>query len=79
MSEDWWKGFRLSYIMVAVQRCPQSECCFWILLMCLCSVNTVSLLDCSLARLMGPPEIWLQLKADSNEGAQCNIYHNNGL
>ena len=28
---------------------------------------------------MGPPEIWLQLKADSNEGAQCNIYYNNGL
>lgn len=47
--------------------------------MCLCNMNSTLLLDCSLARLMDPPEIWLQLKVDSNEGAQYNICYNSGL
>lgn len=67
---SWWWPYRGALCLSAI---------LWILIMWRCNLNTASLLDFPLARLMDPLEIWLQLKVDSNVGAQYDIHYNNGL
>lgn len=66
---SWWQ-YRGTLSLSAI---------LWILFMWQCNLNTASLLDFSLARLMDPLEICLKLKFDANVGAQCDTHYNNGL